>query len=103
MVGHPVGALRELGEAELRLAPFVVDHPERRAVVPLRLNVKVVERPVELLERRPAKAGIRRGVIVAVRDQEIARLQERPAAVHDAPLTSETAAPACGPDVATYV
>jgi len=82
VIGDAVGTLGKLGEAELRLAPFVVHHPERRAVVAAGVNVEVVERPVELLERRPAEAGVGRGVVVAMSDQEITGFQESAASVH---------------------
>jgi len=68
MVGHPVGALGHVREAEPRLAPLVVDDPEGRAIVAAGLDVEEVEGPVEAVELRPAEAGEGRGVVVAVGD-----------------------------------
>ena len=75
-VGHPVGALRHLGEGQARLRAVFLDHPEGRARVAGGHGVEVVQRPVEVRQRGPAEVAVGRLVIVAVPEQEIARLEE---------------------------
>src|SRR5262249_22316272 len=52
-------------------------HPQSRALVVLRVAIKVVERPVKLVQLRPFKGIVGRGVILTVREQEVTGCEKR--------------------------
>jgi hypothetical protein len=71
-----VGALPHLLERELPLGAALVHDPQRRPRIAARLLVEEVERPVEGVELRPLEAGVGGGVVVALRKEEVACLEE---------------------------
>src|SRR6185369_14806866 len=56
-------------------------------VVAFREGIEIIERPVEMIERRPLEASKGGRVVLAVGEQEIPGLQERLACVHGPILT----------------
>jgi hypothetical protein len=81
-VGDPVGAHAHLLERHLPLGAVLVDDPERRAIVAARHVVEVVECPVEFVEGRPPKAVVCLLVVGAMREEEVARLDEAARCTH---------------------
>ena len=77
-VRHLAGPGRHGRVADRLVRPVVADHPQRE---PVRVlggdHVEPVERPVELVQRRPGEAGRGRGVVGPVGEQQVARRAER--------------------------
>ncbi|MNQ49378.1 hypothetical protein D3C85_632880 [compost metagenome] len=83
VVGDAVGTAGQVAKAVALLAALLADYPERGGIVVLGHVVEVVQRPVELLELRPAEVTHGGGVVGAVGQQEVAGGQEGEAvAVH---------------------
>jgi hypothetical protein len=76
MIGDPARPFGEFGERQFGLAPALIDDPQTRTIIALRHRVKIIERPVERVQDRPAEIAISRLVILAVGKQEIPRLNE---------------------------
>ncbi len=72
-VRNLIGAARHLGEAQLGFGTVFVHDPECRLVVAKCVGIEVIERPVELVELRPAKIAVGGAVIFAMFEKELAR------------------------------
>ena len=69
-----VRASRQLGERAPAFAAVLLDDPQRESLTALGGEpVEPVERPVELVDRRPAEIAVRGVVVLPVREQEVAR------------------------------
>ena len=84
-VGDPVAPRGELGEREPHVGRVVGHEPERGAVVARGVGVEPVQRPVEAVEDGPAEVAVGVGVPVAMREQELARVEEGLRGPHGGP------------------
>ncbi|MFO1061707.1 MAG: hypothetical protein U1E53_32645 [Dongiaceae bacterium] len=84
--GDLVGAARQRGEGELGQPAVLAQDLQRRTVIAGRHAVEMIERPVEAAELRPAKVASRRGAVLAMAQQEVARRQELVDRRHGRPL-----------------
>src|SRR5581483_9308889 len=73
---HLVRASRHFGETQLNFGPAFIHDPERRLAIIPGVIVEVIQCPVEGVEARPAETLICQLVIVAMLEQEVARLQK---------------------------
>jgi hypothetical protein len=76
-VGELIRACRHLRKRPHALSSALIDEMQCGLVVPGRDCVEVVERPVEVVERRPSELPNRRVAVEAVAEQEVARRQKR--------------------------
>ncbi|MNE45766.1 hypothetical protein D3C80_1400710 [compost metagenome] len=84
VVGHPVGAFGQLGEAVALFAAVLLDYPQRRGLIARGHDVEIVQRPVKLVQLRPAEVAHGGGVVAAMGQQKVAGGKKGVAvAVHD--------------------
>ena len=70
--GERIGPRAQLGERQSRLDVAVIDDPEARPIIAGSDGVEPIEAPVEGLGTRPPKLAVRRLVVGAVPEQEVA-------------------------------
>jgi hypothetical protein len=75
-VGRLAGTLRQLGKAQLLLAPVLLDDPQGRRFVAPGHHVEVVQGPVEAIQGGPPETGVGGGVVLAVVLQKLAGLEK---------------------------
>ena len=76
-VRHPARTLAHLRKREPGLAAVLVGHPQGQPGVITRQHVEIVDGPVETLELGPVESGIRRRIVLAVREEEITGFEKR--------------------------
>ena len=77
-----VRALGESGKTQDGFRAVFVEHLERRAAVPRRNAVEIIERPVEFVHLRPVEMPAREVLVAAMLQQEIPSLQKFICAAH---------------------
>ncbi|MNY49217.1 hypothetical protein D3C86_1846160 [compost metagenome] len=84
VVGHAIGTLGQLGKAVTLLAAVLLDYPQRRGLIARGHDVEIVQRPVKLVQLRPAEVTHGGGVVAAMGQQKVAGGKKGVAvAVHD--------------------
>jgi len=83
--GNLIGAPRHLGEAQLQFGAVIVHDPKGRLVVSTGEGIKIIERPIELVEFRPAEIAIGGFIIFVIRSKNSRAVQNAPTSC---PLTA---------------